>query len=242
MYEPYLEHTGVKGMKWGERRYQNRDGSLTPLGREHYGVGPARKALDSAIKKAKKGVKQVKTKVKNIAKKIKTKTNEHAEKSLSKAISRGNVKNILKYVDRLDEKELNDALKRAKTVKDLSDLRAPKEKVTAKIRDIANTIGDIGSAASKINAARKQSLEYKQARDKYNKKRAEEAAKEREKWDARNKEDMEKIKEKWNSAKNEVNTLKAVMFNNAAVDEWIDKRERAKAFDEWLKKNGKLKK
>lgn len=28
----YLEHHGVKGMKWGVRRYQNEDGSLTPEG------------------------------------------------------------------------------------------------------------------------------------------------------------------------------------------------------------------
>lgn len=34
-----IMHTGVKGMKWGKRQYQNPDGSLTPLGREHYGVG-----------------------------------------------------------------------------------------------------------------------------------------------------------------------------------------------------------
>ena len=33
-----LVHTGVEGMKWGERRYQNYDGSLTPLGRIHYGI------------------------------------------------------------------------------------------------------------------------------------------------------------------------------------------------------------
>lgn len=35
----YIEHSGVKDMKWGVRRYQNYDGSLTPLGRIHYGVG-----------------------------------------------------------------------------------------------------------------------------------------------------------------------------------------------------------
>ena len=40
----YLEHHGILGMEWGKRRYQNKDGSLTAAGREHYGVGEAKKA------------------------------------------------------------------------------------------------------------------------------------------------------------------------------------------------------
>jgi len=32
-YEKYLAHYGVKGMKWGFRRYQNEDGSLTEEGK-----------------------------------------------------------------------------------------------------------------------------------------------------------------------------------------------------------------
>lgn len=35
--EDYLIHSGVQGMKWGVRRYQNKDGSLTPEGRKRYG-------------------------------------------------------------------------------------------------------------------------------------------------------------------------------------------------------------
>lgn len=34
-----LYHYGIKGQKRGVRRYQNTDGSLTPAGKQHYGVG-----------------------------------------------------------------------------------------------------------------------------------------------------------------------------------------------------------
>ena len=33
-----LLHSGIKGMKWGIRRFQNKDGSLTPAGKKRYGA------------------------------------------------------------------------------------------------------------------------------------------------------------------------------------------------------------
>ena len=38
-----LEHHGIKGQKWGIRRFQNPDGSLTALGKQRYSVKMAKK-------------------------------------------------------------------------------------------------------------------------------------------------------------------------------------------------------
>ena len=35
-YESSLQHYGIKGMKWGVRRYQNKDGTLTDAGKKRY--------------------------------------------------------------------------------------------------------------------------------------------------------------------------------------------------------------
>lgn len=36
---PCLSHHGIKGQHWGDRRFQNEDGSLTAAGKARYGVG-----------------------------------------------------------------------------------------------------------------------------------------------------------------------------------------------------------
>lgn len=44
----YLQHYGVRGMKWGVRKYQNKDGSYTALGKSR------RKSSKTSVKKASK--------------------------------------------------------------------------------------------------------------------------------------------------------------------------------------------
>ena len=45
-----LYHWGIKGMKWGQRRYQYKDGTLTPAGKKRYSDGSNGKSEDKKNK------------------------------------------------------------------------------------------------------------------------------------------------------------------------------------------------
>lgn len=55
-----LCHHGIKGQKWGIRRYQNEDGSLTVEGRKRYGVGSNGKMSEEGKKLFKSDTKEAK--------------------------------------------------------------------------------------------------------------------------------------------------------------------------------------
>ena len=50
-YNDELQHWGIKGQKWGVRRFQNKDGSLTPAGRKRQMSQDAKEAYSLKKKK-----------------------------------------------------------------------------------------------------------------------------------------------------------------------------------------------
>ena len=51
MENTYLVHYGIKGMRWGVRRYQNEDGTLTSAGRRRQSNEETYKKLEGLAKK-----------------------------------------------------------------------------------------------------------------------------------------------------------------------------------------------
>ena len=79
-----LKHWGILGMHWGIRRYQNEDGTLTPEGRERYGVGDAAKIKMLSYSKDYLVLKQKKNRTKKENEKLKRleEGKKHFEKSV----------------------------------------------------------------------------------------------------------------------------------------------------------------
>lgn len=117
-YRAYLEHHGIPGMRWGVRRYQNADGSLTGAGKKRYSVDGERQRRAEAK-----------------AAKAEAKAARRKEKILS------NPKLLKKHINEYSDKEINDALKRFDQLQRLDTAARNRSKAGKVKKALASTVG-----------------------------------------------------------------------------------------------------
>ena len=106
-----LVHWGIKGMKWGRRRYQNKDGSLTPAGKKRY--AKLEGELDSLKGPSEK------------------KSEEDYATAKAKAIKSGSAAEVLKYKGDLTQQEMQSIQNRLRWEHDMADT-AQRDAIAAK--------------------------------------------------------------------------------------------------------------
>lgn len=119
----YLAHHGILGMKWGIRRYQNADGSLTAEGKLRYNPDGSKKTH----KERKEAVKKDKQRKKALDKARKARDEKQKQEKLekefnekkTKILKSGKASEVAKYKGQMSNQELSEALNRIRWEADL---------------------------------------------------------------------------------------------------------------------------
>ena len=125
MDEKELLHWGIKGMKWGVRRYQNKDGTLTPAGKKRYNAEMERLKNEEKILKNKEATRaklaKLETKQKEIDERKKALNGDSGKKTVTKKAGDESEPKRKSVKDMPDE-ELAAVVRRAQLEKQYRDL------------------------------------------------------------------------------------------------------------------------
>ena len=157
-----LYHWGIKGMKWGVRRYQNADGTLTSAGKKRYNMEADKGGYDQTksdgtrFKNTKKGRQEVlkadarryaredDEALRNVVNESKNATS--ALKNLNDASIR-RTKNRRQSMDlsKMTDKEMRDQINRKLLEKQYSDMFSPQKSTRGReyLSDVLETAGSV---------------------------------------------------------------------------------------------------
>ena len=147
-----LYHHGVRGQKWGVRRYQNADGSLTKAGERRYGTADNYKKVQDAKAQAAERKK---------AAKANARTNSEIAKYNAKN-QNDDSKVTKKSVKAMSDKELNDGISRLKKEKQYKEL-VQGDNVTRGRKAVSEALMESGKQATKTIATAAMTYAGKQA-------------------------------------------------------------------------------
>ena len=168
MYSDELSHHGILGQRWGIRRYQKKDGSLTPAGLKRYGSEANFKKIQRAEAKAQKEAEKAKYRAKTEAEiaKInkKYKINKQDEKKEETKAKEGSSKPNAKSINEMTDDEIRSRINRIQLENQLKSLTPVQQ---TKGQKFVKMVSDTAAPAIK-NAA-------KDALEKYLKKKLNEA-------------------------------------------------------------------
>lgn len=146
--EEYLAHHGVIGQKWGVRRYQNYDGSLTALGRKHRGLGEnsskAVKTIEKAIKKRRAEKRAIREEARKASRaravELETERQAQQHQKLKEEIRR-NPRNMYKYRDQLTKEEAKELIEQIEWDRKMADIRFDEyRRFNSRAKEVANTV------------------------------------------------------------------------------------------------------
>lgn len=210
-----IEHSGIKGMKWGVRRYQNKDGSLTPAGKKRYNQELSKVRAAEKVVKTKQATKAKIDKLNDRKKavedaeaeleKVPARTKSSPKKSASTEVEAAPKKRTAKD---MSDDELNTAIKRMQLEKQFNTLQSelnPKKESMGRdfVKKLSKNVLD-GTAEAGKNVAKT-----------FMEKKLKEALGVDDKSAQKVKSALEKLKEQ----ADEVKTRKEMLENQAKIDE-----------------------
>ena len=159
MNQNELYHFGVKGMKWGERRYQNKDGSLTVAGQRRYDRDVAANAKrkkdkrlpEEGLKDPKRWAREDNERTKGLVDAT-SRLNNDLKNANRESINRAKNNRPKMDLSNMTDKEMRDQINRAILERQYNDMCAP-QKVSKGREFVSDALESAGSTLAITSSA-----------------------------------------------------------------------------------------